>query len=222
MITNSYRRDGGDVMKGKLELAEPPFISIQGEGKYVGVPCWFIRFKKCNKKCKFCDTDLEGDSTYVNEDSVMGIVLNSGISTLVFTGGEPLLYQDVIMDIRSKYRTLSLHVESNGSLPLNPVFKHSLNMHWTFSPKELKDCKQVAMNIVHVRDYVVKVIYGMDGFEDILYKLQECGIHKKNIMLMPLGATREELEEITPSLVDYAISNEYRISPRLHVEWGLK
>ena len=39
----------------KLKISET-FESIQGEGRYAGVPSLFIRTSGCNLRCWWCDT----------------------------------------------------------------------------------------------------------------------------------------------------------------------
>ena len=41
----------------KLNVVEV-FDSIQGEGKFMGTYCTFIRLPSCNYACPFCDTDF--------------------------------------------------------------------------------------------------------------------------------------------------------------------
>lgn len=68
------------------------FVSIQGEGPYVGTRQLFIRFCGCNLHCNYCDTDFEiskskeySPSELMNEISKM-----NDIFTVSLTGGEPL------------------------------------------------------------------------------------------------------------------------------------
>jgi organic radical activating enzyme len=86
------------------------FPSIQGEGKYAGVDQLFIRFAGCTEGCYYCDTDYSakdafsvGGETYdnpLNIDTLEAILKKHEPQTyhsVSFTGGEPLLYVDYII-----------------------------------------------------------------------------------------------------------------------------
>lgn len=105
------------------------FESIQGEGILVGVRQLFIRFRRCNLNCSYCDTKTTPEchdhvnravlrnpvsSEYVTE--VIGRVAlgHSKIHSVSLTGGEPLLYADFIRQLKSP---VPLYLESNMTMP---------------------------------------------------------------------------------------------------------
>ncbi len=51
--------------------------------------------------------------------------------------------------------------------------------------------------------------------EDFLAHLK--GWRPQDILLMPLGATREELDKTTPMVLEKAIANGWRFAPRIHI-----
>ncbi len=101
------------------------FVSRQGEGPYVGEKQVFFRFSRCNMTCNYCDTDNSIGQT----ESVHSILAQlekvywqeSKIQSMSITGGEPLLYPEVIPDISDWAHKLELNVflETNGVLPEN-------------------------------------------------------------------------------------------------------
>lgn len=78
------------------------FNSFEGEFPYQGRRATFIRFAKCNLKCEWCDT-MNGQSALpLQEYKSSEIVEHVKDSRLItFTGGEPSLYIDEMMDIIS-------------------------------------------------------------------------------------------------------------------------
>ncbi len=133
-------------------------ITIQGEGIYAGVPSVFVRFGGCNmwsgnpetraqSLCPFCDTDFEKGYTYTPNEvllEVQKLIGNSKVSTIVLTGGEPLLQR--VSDLTELVRILnkehySVHLETNGTLAI-PLPLIGMFDHITVSPKlPLERCK---------------------------------------------------------------------------------
>lgn len=109
------------------------FYSIQGEGKFSGCACIFIRLHGCNLNCHFCDEDLHrgGYESFTFKEVLQKIAMYPS-KRVVITGGEPSLE-----DIREFIDALHIKqyyvaVESNGY-----KFEHIKNADWiTYSPKD--------------------------------------------------------------------------------------
>lgn len=106
------------------------FFSIQGEGLKIGVPSVFIRFAGCNLRCSWCDTKYSWEEE--GNISIDDVKLLS--NEVVFTGGEPLLNQDIIYSFIKKHPELNYTIETNGTLiPCNELL--DFNIFWSVSPK---------------------------------------------------------------------------------------
>jgi len=108
------------------------FFSYQGEGIYAGIPQIFIRFSGCNLRCDYCDTpkslNINSKSKYFTAQALFEYVVDvynqnkdkfyGQKPSVSFTGGEPLLYADFILELL-KFHTknkFSVYIETNGSL----------------------------------------------------------------------------------------------------------
>jgi organic radical activating enzyme len=106
-------------MKGKISEV---FESVQGEGLYLGQRQVFVRFFGCNLACEFCDTRLDTFTEYEPQELLDEIKLyDSGINSVSFTGGEPLLQKDFLKEAlklthRENYKN---YLETNGTLPFD-------------------------------------------------------------------------------------------------------
>lgn len=132
------------------------FHSIQGEGIFTGTPSIFIRVAGCNLRCVFkgsrCDTpysSFELDKPIV--DTVEGAIeffkefykQCPNTSHIVFTGGEPMLYQVQLMEFIKGIADLGdfkYTVETNGSLlnEIGLILKGDVGSWidlWSISPK---------------------------------------------------------------------------------------
>ncbi len=101
------------------------FKSIQGEGKYIGLPQLFIRFFQCHMHCSWCDTpDSIGDGkkdyqSYSLEQLKEEVrPLMPGCHSVSLTGGEPLLQVDFIRLFLPYIREagLKVYLETSGVL----------------------------------------------------------------------------------------------------------
>jgi len=109
-------------IRGVTEL----FNTWQGEGPRMGKMCTFLRFKKCNLHCEFCDIKHKLENSKECNCNIIEDVYEKIKSTkyLLISGGEPTVYNNQIykiLDYFYKYNIL-IGIETNG-LFINNLLK---------------------------------------------------------------------------------------------------
>jgi organic radical activating enzyme len=115
------------------------FLSLQGEGPWVGVPQLFVRVRGCDLTCRYCDSAaaraLTGAASFCPAGCVpfttpnpvpLGDLLTvldawrptQPLHSLALTGGEPLLYPEFVLALGAalRERGLPLYLETAGHL----------------------------------------------------------------------------------------------------------
>lgn len=115
-------------MKLKIDFMEKRLIHY---GQFRGCMVLFVKLSGCNLRCKNCEGYIT-NITGVKE--LMKNIIQSGVSKVVFSGGEPLI-QDAIYEVVYELvkRGLNVLIESNGTIPLEDTlyqrsFKFRLNL----------------------------------------------------------------------------------------------
>ncbi len=94
------------------------FRSIQGEGKLIGVPTYFIRSVGCNLDCAWCDTKYSFDGgTEMSVDEIVESAKDE--KHVCLTGGEPMIQKE-FQELLDRLLAEGKHVtiETNGSVSL--------------------------------------------------------------------------------------------------------
>lgn len=105
------------------------FVSINGEGKKAGELAVFVRFRKCNLKCTYCDTQwADSDSCpaeMMSAEEIAGYINSTGVTNVTLTGGEPLLQNDIhdLVEILM-LSGHSVEIETNGSISIENFSKY--------------------------------------------------------------------------------------------------
>ncbi len=101
------------------------FYSIQGEGKWTGLPNIFIRTTGCNLRCLFCDTKYAyEDGAELTITQIKEKLKKYDCKKTCITGGEPLIQKDLknLTDtlLEEGYEII---IETNGSINIQPFAK---------------------------------------------------------------------------------------------------
>ena len=117
------------------------FISINGEGQRAGQTAVFVRFRRCNLNCSYCDTRWSCVSNapceFLSANKIVDFIRKSGVHCATLTGGEPLLQSHLKELLLSLSSVSGLHVEieTNGSLPIRPYCSLSCRPDFTLDYK---------------------------------------------------------------------------------------
>lgn len=184
------------------------YESIQNGGKYVGYPMLFIKVSGCTRRCEFCDSEHHKQGQMKTNDQIIKEILKSKQRVVCWTGGEPLLFIDDIVDIYDQVRSqVIFHLETNGDLleEVYPKMPSGMFHHIMCSPKS----KEVA-----------KAIYdkGLAKEINILTDLKTVGVDMIQYAdsLTPLGTDSvKESQENAKAVWKYCVEHEFRFSPRL-------
>ena len=152
-------------------LLTEKFHSIQGEGRFTGIPMFFVRTSTCNLRCRWCDTTYSFTGGHdENSSDLARECIDAWEEWICLTGGEPLLQRDAIKLVTEICSTgKKVLIETGGSLDIAPYTK----IDGTVIDMDIKtpssgEEKTIRIeNLSHLRqlDYVKMVISDMKDFE---------------------------------------------------------
>lgn len=152
------------------------FYSLQGEGRWAGTPCVFVRLSGCNLRCDFCDTKHQTSKEYSDGEILREIQKYMPCKHIVLTGGEPTLQNlDPLIDLLLD-NGYYIAIETNGTRRV------PAGIQWVTCSPKFEFCKNAGMNLDWIDE--LKVVYrgksqDMSPYDDIEaaeYYLQPCDV----------------------------------------------
>ena len=218
------------------------YYSIQGEGVTVGVPSIFVRLQGCILNCMWCDTvDVwkQGTSRPVKDiaDNIYNIAdqAHSFPSTIVLTGGSPLLQQENLIHLITKLRPdFRIELENECVIMPNLSMMYSIDQ-WNNSPKlsnsGVERSKRYKKDVIYRmarldsdpnqfnnKSWFKFVVECEEDWEEIKMDFIEPNlIRREQVILMPQAISRMELKDIQQTVVQMALKHNVRYSPREHI-----
>jgi 7-carboxy-7-deazaguanine synthase len=215
------------------------YKSIQGEGQLTGTESVFVRASGCNLRCWFCDTPFaswkpEGEDLSVEE--ILGQVNQHDCRHAVVTGGEPMLFSELIPVCRVlRQQGWHITIETAGTLYLpvecdlmsispklsNATPDGQASPQWRQRHEHTRHVPEVIRQLIAEYEYQFKFVVGArEDCEEVLRYLDRFPeIDRARAMLMPLGTTRDELSRVEAWLEDTCRELGLHYCPRRQIEW---
>ncbi|WP_437225808.1 7-carboxy-7-deazaguanine synthase QueE [Planctomicrobium sp. SH661] len=211
------------------------FESVQGEGRYSGVPSGFIRTSGCNLRCWFCDTPYTSWHPEGVERSLESLLEETASYTarhMVLTGGEPLLIPDIVPLSQSlRDRGCVITIETAGTvyrktaadlISISPKRANSTprGTSWEARHDQRRHRPDVIRQLTTEYDYQFKFVIDQPAdLDDVESYLREFPhLQPDKIYLMPQGTQMESLREKLTWIRTEAEKRGWQVSPRLHIE----
>lgn len=208
------------------------FYSIQGEGKFVGVPSLFLRFAGCDVGCIWCDTKevwMKG-KPYDKKNLIDLIKSKSNKNIhLILTGGEPLLYNNFINElVKLVVNDFNLiEIETSATRVPYGFIRDCERVFFNTSPKLknslVKDEKRINKLAIDFFLNSKRAIFKfvVENERDVIEIIEDFvkpfKIPNELIYLMPQSKNREEFLKLSPIIVELCKKYQFNFSPRLQL-----
>ena len=225
------------------------FYSIQGEGKFMGVPSVFFRTSGCNLRCWFCDTPYTShkpENKLIEVKDAVWEINRFNADHVVITGGEPFIRTEPLLALCHELKGHGKHItiETNGTVFAedNPADLISISpkligsgptneqtgVKWQEKHEKDRINWEALQNLMqYSKDYQFKfVLSQLNSIPEIeeIEKLQMyLGIQKEKLFVMPEGTTNAELRKTQYQAAQTCMRFGWRYTDRLHVRiWDNK
>ncbi len=201
------------------------FRTVEGEGRWVGLPISFIRLEGCNLRCPWCDTTYSYDGKTYKELTIPQIlqeIKTFGLKRVCITGGEPFLSENLPELVKALLEEgYKVFIETNGTL-WNKELEEIINdnVYITCSPKP--PYYFVNKNLM---PYISELKFVVDDYIKIehIIKPELIELIKNDTIVLQPESNRKEMVEkalfFQDELLKFGV--ESRIIPQCHKVLGL-
>jgi len=212
------------------------FVTWQGEGPDSGQTMIILRFKTCNLKCPWCDTQVKmrvsAEAPYLLSD--IQKTIDSKRAGILITGGEPTVdrHIDDTLLLLNELKYPIANVETNG-YNIEKLIEESVgrNVKFIYSPKiftklDYENAQVVCMKLLDDPRVHIKIVWDEGEFGWInafcawLSQEVKDKAVENQIWLMPEGATKKELLGKAPIVFDKCEEFKFNFSSRSHIIYG--
>jgi 7-carboxy-7-deazaguanine synthase len=206
----------------------------QGEGPSAGQRAGFVRLGRCLLDCQWCDTSYTWDwerhdpAVELSRQTVASVLAEleaMAVTTVVVTGGEPLLQQHALGELVTgcQQRGWRVEVETAGVLAPEVVVDQ-----WNVSPKLANSAvaidRRFKPDILRAFEATGRAIFkfvvcGPGDLDEAAAIVEECGL--TDVWIMPEGTTPEAIISGMSDLASAVLARGWNLTPRLQILiWG--
>jgi 7-cyano-7-deazaguanosine (preQ0) biosynthesis protein QueE len=219
--------------------------TIQGEGKSAGKEVMFLRLAGCNLHCIWCDTpytwnwvgtnfshpqkyDKAKEVVEMNNQEIISKLIALGgeeVKALVVSGGEPLIQQRQLIPLFKSLKLMGwwIEVETNGTIPpLDELIElaDQINCSPKLANSDNEARIRIKGNAMRVlastpKTYFKFVISSSEDEQEVEDYINNFEL--KQVYLMPLGMTKDQLNETRSKTQELVEKMGVMYSERIHI-----
>lgn len=209
------------------------FLSVDGEGPTSGQLATFIRFQGCNLRCSWCDTKYSYNKENITEvlsaEEIYEYIKQNSVINVTLTGGEPLAQENIeeLLELLNIDESLSVHIETNGSIDIEPFKKAYENLSFIVDFKLPLSGMTSKMNInnlkaVDFKDVYKFVIGSQEDLEKAYSIIKEYNLTERCIVYFSPVAGSIDMQNIV-KYMKLKNLNKVRLQVQLHkIIWDPK
>ncbi|MBI4152128.1 7-carboxy-7-deazaguanine synthase QueE [Candidatus Woesearchaeota archaeon] len=215
----------------KLPISEI-YSAVQGEGLHK-TPAIFVRFWGCNLRCGWnqrsdgktqCDTPyavFEGTKRMMSAEEVVEEIKRFKLKHVVFTGGEPALFQFGLKEMITQLPSYFIEMETNGTIPIDNAVAQ-LIQQFNISPKLKSSNQWVGYGDKRIQYPALKTFppeksifkFIITSKKDISEIREITKLFGIPVYLMPQGETRQQIVKSLPGLLELCLKHGYGFTNR--------
>lgn len=232
------------VTTDTLAVSEVFGLTFQGEGKNLGMPCYFLRLAGCNLSCVWCDTPYTWDWTGKNgkvydpkqeihqfKSRDVHEILHrraraDNVYNLVISGGEPLLQQKTLIPLVNILKNDGWWIEVETAGTREPDFWLNVdqfnvslkleNSGNSFAKRHKPEA--IKAFVKDPRAYFKFVICNEDDMREVNEIAIWYSIEPRRIYVMPEGKDPDSIQQHTQMMAQAAIRHGWNLTTRLQVQ----
>ena len=201
------------------------FYSLQGEGRYTGLPTVFVRLTGCPLRCRYCDTEyaFEGGTSRLLADVVTEVGRYRARYVCV-TGGEPLAQKEACLQLLRLLcdQRYKVSLETSGALSIaeiDPRVCIVMDLKTPASGEQHRN-RYANLPLLKAKDQLKFVLCNRDDYEWAKARLQHYALPTTGVELLFSPA----YGEVTPAdLAAWILADglPVRMQLQLHKQiWG--